>query len=218
MKNFRSTVIGVGLCFAGCAHHSGDRAGDFAGDRAPASVREVRAVDEELIVEPAYVDFSGPTGARFEAESKRLKEIFARKDTRRLWDRKWKPPRNAEVSSRFGLRRSYNGGVYKNVHNGVDLRGDYDDPVRAPAAGRVILVDDLLITGKTVVLDHGGGVYSLYAHLLEASVRVGQRVKPGTRLGGVGDSGRATGPHLHWSVVVDGVYVDPIQFLEMSGK
>ncbi len=124
-------------------------------------------------------------------------------------------PRRAPFSGRFGDRRLVNG-QKETVHYGLDLEGARGDPVDAAAAGEVALVRDAYMSGRTVVLWHGAGVYTLYFHLDRVDVRSGQRVRRGQRIGRVGSTGRATGPHLHWSARVDGLLVDPASLLALD--
>ena len=113
------------------------------------------------------------------------------------------------VSSVFGKKRILNG-VKKSLHSGTDFRSPAGTVVRNPGAGVVVLVDDLYYTGKTVVVDHGGGLFSLMAHLQESLVTEGEIVEEGAPLGRVGSTGRSTGPHLHWTVKLNATRVDPL--------
>ncbi len=120
-------------------------------------------------------------------------------------------------SSFFADRRLYsysNGGSSRSLHNGVDLAAPEGTPVAACGAGRVVLAKERIITGNSVVIEHLPGVFSLYYHLDNLEVQVGQRVFQGQRIGTVGMTGLATGPHLHWEVRVGGVAVDPDVFVD----
>ncbi|MFC5302330.1 peptidoglycan DD-metalloendopeptidase family protein [Azospira restricta] len=121
-------------------------------------------------------------------------------------------PAAGRLSARFGLRRVLNGEA-RAPHSGLDLAVAGGQPVRAPAAGTVLAVEDFYFAGRTVVIDHGQGLLTLYAHLSQVAVAPGQAVARGAALGASGASGRATGPHLHWVVVVGGSAVDPELFL-----
>lgn len=121
-------------------------------------------------------------------------------------------PADGRLSSRFGLRRIFNGEP-RAPHTGLDVAVPTGTPIRAPADGVVSLVDDLYFNGKTVFVDHGQGFVSMVCHLDQARVEVGQKVARGERLGDAGSSGRATGPHLHWSVYLNGAAVDPALFI-----
>ena len=117
-------------------------------------------------------------------------------------------------SSPFGSRSVFNGQP-RDRHAGLDFASPAGAVIRAPAAGRVALVAPLYFTGNTVVLDHGYGVHSILAHMQRTSVRAGQVVARGARLGTVGATGRATAPHLHWSVRVGATRVDPASVLDV---
>ena len=115
-------------------------------------------------------------------------------------------------SGRFGLRRILNK-QKRNPHSGMDIAAPHGRSVKSAEAGRVIYTGDLFFTGKVVYIDHGNGLLSLYAHLSKITVKKGQQVKRGQIIGKVGKTGRVTGPHLHWSVYLNGNAVDPSLFL-----
>lgn len=113
----------------------------------------------------------------------------------------------------FGLRRFFNGEA-RQPHKGMDIAAPSGTPVYSPAGGRVILVGDYFFNGQTVFVDHGQGLMSMVCHLSRIDVKEGDTVSPGTPLGAVGATGRATGPHLHWTVLLNGTAVDPAWFLK----
>jgi murein DD-endopeptidase MepM/ murein hydrolase activator NlpD len=122
----------------------------------------------------------------------------------------WILPVEGRISGVFGSRRILNG-VPKNPHNGVDIAAAKGTNIIAPLAGQVALVhENMFYTGKTIMLDHGLGVTSVYAHMQHIDVSLGQVVKQGQVLGQVGQTGRATGPHLHWGVTWQKTHVDPL--------
>lgn len=122
-------------------------------------------------------------------------------------------PAPGRLSARFGLRRVLNG-KESWPHGGLDVAVGTGTPLRAAAAGRVIAVDDYFYSGKSVWLDHGQGFITLYIHMSCIDVKEGETVARGSVIGLSGASGQVTGPHLHWAVVLNGVYVDPEQFLK----
>ncbi len=119
--------------------------------------------------------------------------------------------------SPFGLRRFFNGQP-RSPHSGIDLRAKDGTPIKSPNNGRIALVRDCYLSGNTVVVDHGGGLFTLYAHLSRVNVKQGQMVKKGEVIGLAGSTGRVTGPHLHWGVSLMGMRVDPQQFMALSEK
>lgn len=121
-------------------------------------------------------------------------------------------PAKGRLSSRFGLRRIFNGEP-RNPHGGLDLAIGSGTPVHAPAAGTVLNIGNYFFNGNTVFLDHGQGLISAYMHLSRIDVKEGQRLAQGAPLGASGMTGRATGPHLHWAVFLNGTAVEPELFL-----
>jgi murein DD-endopeptidase MepM/ murein hydrolase activator NlpD len=121
-------------------------------------------------------------------------------------------PANGPLSSRFGLRRIFNG-LPRNPHAGLDVAVGTGATVKAPADGVVANVGDYFFNGNTVFIDHGQGLITAYMHLLRTDVRAGQTIKKGETLGAVGSTGRVTGPHLHWAVILNNTPVDPELFL-----
>ena len=121
-------------------------------------------------------------------------------------------PTPGGLTSSFGLRRIFNGEP-RAPHSGLDIKAPAGQPVRAPAAGVVVLTGEFFFSGNSVFLAHGEGVVSLFAHLSKITVQQGQVLKAGDLLGQVGQTGRATGPHLHWSLSLNNARVDPRIFL-----
>jgi murein DD-endopeptidase MepM/ murein hydrolase activator NlpD len=125
-------------------------------------------------------------------------------------------PAEGPESSAFGLRRIFNG-EERRPHSGIDIAAPAGAPVHAPAGGVVIDTGDYYFNGRTVFIDHGQGLITMYCHLDEIHARVGQRLERGDPLGTIGMSGRATGPHLHWTVSLNNARVDPHLFLAVGG-
>ena len=148
------------------------------------------------------------------AEKERLDALRPTFTTERAWTGIFEPPCPGTISSYFGTRRAYNEGPYTSYHGGVDLRGATGTPVRAPAAGRVMLTDTFAVRGGALVLDHGWGVLTGYWHLSSIEVEVGEMVEQGKVVARVGNTGLSTGSHLHWEMWVGGVNVNPLQWLD----
>ena len=134
--------------------------------------------------------------------------------TPRLWGSEVRLPRDSRVTSAFGTGREFNGQI-SSRHMGLDLAGRWGDTVTAAADGVVALVDEFLLAGNIVYLNHGGGLLSGYFHLSEQLVETGQRVPAGTPIGLVGATGRVTGPHLHWVVRYGTTSVAPRSWLAL---
>ena len=123
-----------------------------------------------------------------------------------------KPARGPDSSS-FGLRRFFNKQP-RNPHSGLDIAAEKGTPIIAPAAGVVINTGDYFFNGKTIFLDHGQGLITMYCHMEEISIEEGDFVNVNDMLGTVGSSGRVTGAHLHWSVILNNTTVEPLLFLK----
>lgn len=150
-----------------------------------------------------------------EPELKQVFEITSPAPPERLWDKFVSPSFYADqYTSTFGRLRSYNGSAYTYFHAGLDFVGSPDDPAYAAANGTVVFAGKLTVRGNAVIISHGWGVYSGYWHLSEIDVAVGDYVEAGRKIGMVGATGRVTGPHLHFEMIVGDVQVDPTDWLE----
>src|SRR5574338_135133 len=150
--------------------------------------------------------------ARIEAEQRIQDEVKTRWRDVAAMDLELIAPSSGRLSSRFGLRRVINGQP-RAPHRGLDLAVPTGTPVRSPSGGTVSYVGDFFFNGRTVFVDHGQGLISMICHLDQVEVSEGQELRPGQRLGLSGASGRATGPHVHWTVFLNGTAVDPELFL-----
>jgi len=183
---------------------------DVAGAQVPAAL-EIAPADfrsTRLSVAPRFLEPPASARKRIAADGVALGEAYAQPFSPPRWQGTMARPRDAEVTGRYGDQRVYNGKV-SGAHYGLDLDGPAGAPIAAAAAGRVVLVRDCYMSGVTTIVWHGAGVYSVYLHQSKAEVRVGDEVARGQRIGRVGSTGRSTGPHLHWGVKVDGLWVDP---------
>jgi len=151
-----------------------------------------------------------------ENELNLLKDLMSTVSPQRLYNGPFGIPAAAAMNGSYGTRRSYNGGPVDNFHAGADFASAPNTPILAAAPGRVVLADRLNIRGNTIVLDHGWGVYTLYAHQNTLNVAVGQMVSTGDVIGLAGSTGRVTGPHLHWEVWVNGTPVNPLTWLQRA--
>jgi murein DD-endopeptidase MepM/ murein hydrolase activator NlpD len=168
-----------------------------------------------LTVAEAYVNPPPDVEARIESEAARLSGLFGADATPRLWTGRFVRPVNDPANSAFGSRSILNGQP-RSPHGGTDFLSEAGTPVHAPNGGHVVLVDDLYYTGNTVVIDHGQGLVSLFAHLSAVNVQVNQDVKTGDLIGLVGATGRVTGPHLHWTVRLGNARVDPLSLVAVA--
>ena len=178
----------------------------------PIPVGSKKYATQELTVKPGQVNLSEKNLARYRRESAHLKKIRqtfspAPPDSLLLVQ-----PCDGPRSSSFGLRRVFNG-ESRNPHSGMDLAAPKGTPVVAATTGRVIDTGDYFFSGNMIIIDHGQGLLTLYAHLSEMDVKLGDRVDRGQPIGKVGATGRVTGPHLHFGVYLNSVPVDPALFL-----
>jgi murein DD-endopeptidase MepM/ murein hydrolase activator NlpD len=142
-------------------------------------------------------------------------DVFHRAMTEREWSGAFRAPLEAPISDSFGTRRTFNGEV-KSVHQGLDFGANPGSVVSAVNSGTVLLARPLYFEGNFIVLDHGQGLLTLYLHLSEFKVKEGDHVTRGQPIGLVGSTGRATGPHLHFAVRWQGVYLDPALLLRLK--
>ena len=145
-----------------------------------------------------------------------LADVYATITPAKLWSGPWRLPVEGVVTTRFGERRSYNKAPATGHHSGTDLGAPEGVAVSVANRGTVAMARQLQLRGNMVVLDHGGGLFSGYAHMASFSVAEGQLVEPGEAVGFVGNTGLSTGAHLHWEMSAGGVLVDGLRFLDGS--
>jgi len=191
------------------------RSGDPLTGQASFDVEPKELPTRTLTVDPRFVTPTPSVRPRIEREAAELGRLFQTATATDTWPGAFEVPIAGALVSGFGVRSVFNGQA-RAPHGGADFASPLGTPVAAPNAGTVVLVGDLYFTGKTVVLDHGAGLVSLFAHLSRVDVRQGESVTRGTILGAVGATGRVTGPHLHWTVRLHGTHVDPMSLVFAS--
>lgn len=188
-----------------------ERAGQ-AIETLPVSIGAKEYATQHLKVKPGQVDLSPEDLARYQRERTHLEGV------RRTWSEvvpdslRLVTPCEGVRSSSFGKRRFFNNQP-RSPHNGMDIAAPTGTPVLAAGSGTVLDRGDYFFSGNTLILDHGQGLLTLYAHLSAIDAPAGARVAAGTPIGRVGATGRVTGPHLHFSVYLNAVAVDPELFL-----
>jgi murein DD-endopeptidase MepM/ murein hydrolase activator NlpD len=169
-------------------------------------------VSQSLKVAPRQVDLSAADLARFNQDRVRIGRALSHWTESPPESLRLPQPVPGRRSSSFGSRRIFNGQA-RNPHTGMDIAAPSGTPVLVPIAGTVVDTGDYFFDGNTVFVDHGRGLISMYCHLSAIDVQPGQHIAAGTRIGAVGMTGRATGPHLHWGLNLNGAWVDPALFL-----
>ena len=183
----------------------------------PLTVEPKAFAERHLRVDPRFSDPPPSVRPRIAREAARLEAIFSAIGRSDAPDVPLAAPVPQPSSSPFGSRSFFNK-LPRGRHNGVDFPSPAGADIHAPGSGRVVLVDDLYFTGNTVVIDHGLGLYTLFAHLERTIAKEGLDVQRGDVVGLVGATGRATGPHLHWSVRLQGARVDPLSLLSLPSR
>jgi len=179
------------------------------------NVKAVKFPVQHLQVAEQYVELSPENTERALREAKELEEIHNTITPEALWREPFVVPIPGGVGSSFGKRRVFNG-ESRNPHAGADLKATTGTPIRSTNRGRVVLAKGLFFTGNTVIVDHGLGIYTLYAHLSRMNVKEGEIVERAKVIGLAGATGRVTGPHLHWGAKVQNTRVDPFSLINLG--
>ena len=167
---------------------------------------------QRLTLPQKLVDLKGEALRRVLADNRKLITIFNQVRPEQLWRHPFITPVDGPITSSFGLRRILNDQP-RSPHSGVDIGAPEGTEVASCNDGIVVLVEELYLCGKTIIIDHGCGLYSMYFHLSETRVTEGDQIGVGECIGLVGATGRVTGAHLHWGIRLLGARVDPFSLL-----
>ncbi len=170
-----------------------------------------------LSLPPSMTEYDEKTKERIRIEKERTDALWGKSGSTKLWSGPFLMPVKGKVTGEFGTRTFING-EERSPHTGVDLHAEMHEDVRCSNSGRVVLSDDLFFTGKTIVIDHGSGIFTMYFHLSEVFFREGDTVERGRVIGRAGSTGRSTGPHLHWGARLAGARVNPIDLVNSSKR
>ena len=171
---------------------------------------------QELTLPEDKVTLDDSTLRRVRKEQKEILGSMGPVTGEKLWEGSFIHPVEGEVSGRFGVKRILNGQP-RSPHSGEDFKAPQGTPVQVSNTGRVVMTGDYFFSGRSIIVDHGLGCYSMYFHLHEIMVKPGDRVEKGAIIGLVGATGRATGPHLHWGIRINGARVNPLSMPDLDG-
>jgi murein DD-endopeptidase MepM/ murein hydrolase activator NlpD len=180
----------------------------------PIKINDAKYPSETLKVSNRHVNPRKKDVARIRREIAEVGKVYSNITKQRYWKGPFVLPVSSSVTSIYGTKRIFNGQM-QSFHNGLDLKAPTGTPIHSAGPGVVVLAKNLFFTGNTVLIDHGYGVITLYAHMSKLEVKKGDRVEAGQLLGLSGMTGRANGPHLHWGVVINKVKVNPAEFLKV---
>ncbi len=172
---------------------------------------------EKIRVAKSKVHPPKSTLKRIQAEYQEARKIYATTTPKSYITKPFILPLNSKITSSYGNARVFNG-VLKSFHSGTDFKAKVGTPVKAINDGKVVLAKQRYYAGGSIIIDHGKGVYSCYYHLSKFLVKKGDRVKRGQIIAKSGQSGRVSGPHLHLTIKIKGISVDPIQFIQSFNK
>lgn len=185
--------------------------------RVPLTIAPGQFSSRRLTVDPQFVNPPASAMERIAAEAKAMADLFAHPTPDRVWRGAFRVPVPGQSTSSFG-RLSILNGESRSRHQGADFRAAEGTDVHAPNGGHIAIVADYYFSGNTVIIDHGAGLFSLFAHFSKVRVGQGAMVRTGDVLGEAGATGRVTGPHVHWAVRLNGASVDPLSLLEASAS
>jgi len=148
-------------------------------------------------------------------DARKINAVFTTYSADQLWQQSFVQPTTGHISSHFGEQRVFNRRVYS-VHGGVDIANRAGTPIYAANTGTVALAEKLHLFGNAVIIDHGQGLHTMYAHMRKLMVTAGRKIVKGQLIGYMGDTGLTTGPHLHWEMRIGRVAVNPFQWTKRS--
>lgn len=176
------------------------------------NVIQGKYAQETLHVEPSKVTPPKEVLARIKQEREEAMAIYTRFNPKRFWTSPFELPMQSFITSAYGNARIFND-TLQSYHSGTDYRASIGTPIFASNDGVIVLAKDRYYAGESIVIDHGEGIYSVYYHLSHKNVALGDTVRKGDTIGLSGMSGRVTGPHLHFGFMVQGIPVDPLDFI-----
>ncbi len=185
---------------------------DLGGTMHQLTIQPFNYPEQRLTVQRKHVNPDPEQMARIRREQSAMGKVYSSFSPARPWQPMIWPVRGPQ-SSAFGLRRFFNG-EERNPHSGLDIAAPTGTPVVAPAAGKVVLTGDFFFNGNSVFIDHGQGLITMMCHLHSIEVSDGAELQAGDRIGTVGATGRATGPHLHWTLSLNNARIDPRLLLD----
>ena len=171
--------------------------------------------ERRLKVDQKYVSPPQEEMDRINREAAVTRELFTLNTPEKYWAGNFIKPVTGGITSPFG-RKNFVNDQPRSPHSGIDLRGAVGTPVKSPASGKVVLVEELYFAGNTIMIDHGFGMISYFCHLSAFKVKAGDMVTQGEVIGLVGSTGRVTGPHLHWTVKLLEQRIDPMSILALN--
>lgn len=208
-ENALVAVVGIPLSAKPGAHSIKTRDGEVTFEVLDKAYQVQRlTITNKRKVNPLQQDLERIKGERAEMDNA-FNTFNSGVDT----DTSFEPPTQGVMSSSFGLRRILNDQP-RSPHSGMDIAAAEGDPVKAPSAGVIAAIGDYFFNGNTILIDHGHGLITMYCHLSAMDVALGEWVDKGQVIGKVGQTGRVTGPHLHWGVSLNNARVNPALFLE----
>lgn len=217
-KNEVATAIIMESYFSDLAPYScWVKEGDRKVQELAFKVEERDYKSEKLNVDMKRIKLSPKDQKRADAEQVVLNKIYASSLPAFQFNQAFIPPMTSYITSHYGNRRVYNNHK-KSQHLGNDFRAAIGEKVPATNAGKVVFAGDLFYTGWTVIIDHGLDVFSVYGHLSKTLVNAGDTVTRGQVVALSGNTGRSSGPHLHWGVKIQGQYIDGFALVDETKK